>query len=216
MDEVWYSSNYGDNDCDERRLERFQLEIIVVKIVGSSSPRHGSFADRRRSSLQQTGQWPDAFKMGEMNDLGFSSRHVMGETSIVSNVTFVVVTDAVHPTWQSSDFGRQIHAVCKWIARVTAIRDHSSSTWRTTDWALADRRWIQGSLTLDNLTLQKYCLRIQFIPPRKTTFLHYHDQLVNDDCRNTPSSFRVMYEATTHVQEANYKISNVKAGGIYI
>jgi hypothetical protein len=36
--------------------------------------------------------------MGEMNDLGFGSRQVMGENSIVSNITVVVVTDAVHAT----------------------------------------------------------------------------------------------------------------------
>jgi hypothetical protein len=36
--------------------------------------------------------------MGEMNDLEFGSRQVMGETSIVSNITVVVVTDAVHAT----------------------------------------------------------------------------------------------------------------------
>jgi len=36
--------------------------------------------------------------MGEMNDFGFGSRQVMGETSIISNITVVVVTDAVHAT----------------------------------------------------------------------------------------------------------------------
>jgi len=121
----------------------------------------------RRSWQQQTGPWPEAFKMGEMNDLGFGSRQVMGETSIVSNITVVVVTDAVHATWRSLDSGRQICAECNWIQRVTATKVPNSSTWRTTDGALSDRRQIQGSLTLDNLIWSKYYLRIQFLPHKK-------------------------------------------------
>jgi hypothetical protein len=132
-----------------------QLEITVVKIVGYTSLRHGSFTDRRRSWLQQTRTWPDACKLGEMNALGFGSRQVKGETSIVSNITLVVVTDAVHATWWSLDAGRQICTVCNWIHRVTAIKDHNSSTCRATDWDLTNRSQIQGSPILD-LTLSKY------------------------------------------------------------
>ena len=157
MDEVCYSSNYDNDDCDERRLE-------TVPAGNHCCEDHGIFVTTswlfhwptdRRSWLQQTGPWPEAFKMGEMNDLGFGSRQVMGETSIVSNITVVVVTDTVHATWRSLDSGRQICAVCNWIHGVTAIKDHNSSIWRTTDGALADRMQIQGSLTLDNLILRQ-------------------------------------------------------------
>jgi hypothetical protein len=49
IDELCYSYNDDNDDCDERGLERIPAGIIVVKIVGYSSPRLGSFTDRRRS-----------------------------------------------------------------------------------------------------------------------------------------------------------------------